>query len=81
MLARLSKWGNSLGLRLPKSLAQQIGVTAGQMVSVTAEGDRLIVRAASPRWALEDLLVNMTPDAMSEAFDWGDDLGLENVDG
>jgi antitoxin MazE len=51
------------------------------MVSVTAEGDRLIVRAASPRWALEDLLVNMTPDAMSEAFDWGDDLGLENVDG
>jgi antitoxin MazE len=81
MLVQLSKWGNSLGLRLPKSLAQQIGVTAGQMVSVTAEGDRLIVRAASPRWALEDLLVNMTPDAMSEAFDWGDDLGLENVDG
>jgi antitoxin MazE len=81
LLVQLSKWGNSLGVRLPKSLAQQIGVTAGQTVSVTAEGDRLIVRAAPAKWRLEDLLVNMTPGAMGKAFDWGGDLGREDVDG
>ncbi len=79
MLVRLSKWGNSLGLRLPKSLAQQLGVVAGQTVSVTAEGDRLIVRAAPARWTLEDMLVGMTPKAMSEAFDWGDERGREEI--
>jgi antitoxin component of MazEF toxin-antitoxin module len=56
-------------------------VTAGQSVSVTVEGDRLVVRAAPPKWALEDLLVNMTPEAMGKAFDWGGDLGREDVDG
>ncbi len=81
MLVRLSKWGNSLGLRLPKSLAQQIGVVAGQTVSVTGEGDRLIVRAAPGRWTLEDMLVGMTPKAMSEAFEWGRDQGREEVGG
>jgi len=81
MLVQLSKWGNSLGVRLPKSLAQQIGVTAGQTVSITAEGDRLIVRAAPSKWVLEDLLVNMTPEAMGDSFDWGGDLGREDVDG
>ena len=81
MLVRLSKWGNSLGLRLPKSLAQQIGVVAGQTVSVTGEGDRLIVRASPARWTLEDMLVGMTPKAMSEAFEWGRDQGREEVGG
>jgi len=81
MRVRLWKWGNSLGLRVPKSLARQIGVAAGQTVSVTAEGDRLVVRAAPARWTLEDMLVGMTPKAMSEAFDWGADQGREEVGG
>jgi antitoxin MazE len=81
MLVRLSRWGNALAMRLPKSLAQQIGVVAGQTVSVTAEGDRLIIRAAPARWTLEDMVVGMTPKAMREAFDWGGDQGREAIGG
>ena len=81
MLVQVSKWGNSLGLRLPKALAQQIGVGEGHKVTVTAEGDHLVVRAVAPQWALEDLLANVTPEAMSAAFDWGDDKGREIVGG
>jgi len=80
MHIQISKWGNSLGLRLPRSLAQQIGVSEGQKVRVVADGARLIVEAAPPAWRLEDLLVNMTPEAMGEAFRWGDDEGREVVD-
>ena len=76
----ISKWGNSLGLRLPRSLAQQIGVAEGQKVNVTAQGARLIVEAVTPIYRLEDLLANMTPGAMHDAFDWGDDVGGEIVD-
>jgi antitoxin MazE len=77
---QISKWGNSLGLRLPRSLARQIGVSEGQKVNVVAEGGRLIVEPAAPTWRLEDMLVGMTPAAMGEAFDWGDDKGREVVD-
>ncbi len=81
MQVQLSKWGNSLGLRLPRALAQQIGVSEGQKVNIVAEGARLIIEPAPPAFALQDLLVNMTPEAMREAFDWGEDAGRERVDG
>lgn len=80
MQVQISKWGNSLGLRLPRSLASQIGVTDGAKVEITAEGDRLIVTAARPTYRLEDVLANMSPAAAHAAFDWGPDLGREVVD-
>ncbi len=80
MHVQISKWGNSLGLRLPRALANQIGVGEGQKVNVTAEGGRLIIEPMAPNWRLEDLLVGMTPEAMSAAFTWGEDAGREAVD-
>jgi antitoxin MazE len=79
MQIQISRWGNSLGLRLPRSLAAQIGVSAGEKVDVIAQGETLVVRAVRPRWRIEDLLANMTPEAMSSAFSWGDDAGREDV--
>ena len=80
MLVQISKWGNSLGLRLPRTLARQVGIGEGQKNSIVAEGNRLIVELAVTEYRLEDLLANMTPEKMGDAFDWGDDLGRENVD-
>lgn len=76
MQGQFSKWGNSLGLRLPRALALQIGASAGQKVNIVAEGSRLIIEPVPPTFSLQDLLVNMTPDAMRAAFDW-DDTGRE----
>jgi antitoxin MazE len=77
---QISKWGNSLGLRLPRSLAHQLGISEGQKVNVIAEGARLIVEPLAPIYRLEDLLANVTPESMRDAFDWGDDAGREAVD-
>jgi antitoxin MazE len=79
MQVRLSKWGNSLGLRLPRALAQQVGLRAGQKVNIVVEGERLIVEPVFPRLFLQKLLVNMTPEAMRAAYDWGDDAARERV--
>jgi antitoxin MazE len=80
MQVQLSKWGNSLGLRLPRALAQQIGASEGQKVNIVADGARLIIEPVAPAFTLQDLLVNMTPESMREAFDWGEDEGRERVD-
>ena len=80
MQVQLSKWGNSLGLRLPRALAQQIGASEGQKVNIVADGARLIIEPVAPALSLRDLLVNMTPKAMGAAFDWGEDVGRERVD-
>ncbi|WP_419730650.1 AbrB/MazE/SpoVT family DNA-binding domain-containing protein [Lichenicola sp.] len=77
MQVQLTRWGNSLGMRIPKDFAQRFGLADGIQVEVEAESDRIVILVARPRYALADLLVGMTPDAMSDAFDWGRDLGRE----
>ncbi len=81
MHVQISKWGNSLGLRVPRALAQQIGISEGAQVNIWADGSRLVVEAALPVYSLSDMLVNMTPQTMGAAFSWGADEGREHIDG
>jgi len=80
MQVQVARWGNSLGLRIPKDIARQAGLREGARVVVEAEGDRIIISPARPRYVLADLLQGMTPEAMREAFDWGLDKGREIVE-
>ena len=80
MQVLLSKWGNSLGLRLPKALTAEIGMSEGQKVEVRVEGGRIIVEPVRKTLTLEQMMENVTPEAMREAWDWGDDMGREIVD-
>lgn len=80
MQARITRWGNSLGVRIPKQIAGRLGLAEGARVNIEAEGNRVVISPARPRYALKDLLVGMTPRAMHKAFDWGPDLGRESVD-
>ena len=80
MQVMVARWGNSLGLRIPKDIATRTGLCEGARVEVVAEGDRIVITPARPRYVLADLLQGMTPEAMREAFDWGPDKGREIVE-
>ncbi|MBV9748776.1 MAG: AbrB/MazE/SpoVT family DNA-binding domain-containing protein [Acetobacteraceae bacterium] len=76
----MTRWGNSLGVRIPKDIAGRLGLSEGARVEVEAEGDRIVIRAGRPRYRLADLLAGVTPEAMHDAFDWGPDAGREAVE-
>ena len=80
MQVQVARWGNSLGLRIPKDIARQAGLHEGARVDVEAQGDRIIISPARPRYVLADLLKGMSPEAMRQAFDWGPDKGREIVE-
>lgn len=80
MQVQVAKWGNSLGVRLPKELAARLGLSEGSRVEMQAESDRIVISVARPLYTLEELLVGMTPEAMRDAFDWGEDVGRERID-
>jgi len=42
MLTRIQKWGNSLGLRIPKSFAAEVEVEAGSTVDIRVENGDLV---------------------------------------
>lgn len=76
---QLARWGNSLGLRIPKDIAVRFGLSEGGRVDIEAEGDRIVIGIDRPRHDLDDLLTGMSPEAMRDVFDWGPDVGRENV--
>ena len=81
MLVHVTKWGNSLGVRVPKSLAVQVGLTEGAQVEVAADERGLVITPLKPRLTLADLLKDTTPETYrQEAVDWGPDVGREQVD-
>lgn len=70
MQARVSKWGNSLAIRLPQAAVKSLRVHEGEQVELAIKGDRLEIRAARPRFRLADLLSEITPDNQPEAMDF-----------
>ncbi len=66
---QIAKWGNSLGLRVPRDLAARIGLTEGTRVDVEARGDRLVVTKSNRRFTLDELLAGMTPERQHRAED------------
>ena len=85
MKVKLAKWGNSLGLRLPKAAVEAMGLKPGAEVDVTVEGRNLRVRQPLPikHYRLEDLVAEMKrlgPENEPETVDWGPDVGSEIID-
>jgi antitoxin MazE len=70
MRARVSKWGNSLAIRLPQAAVKSLRVHEGEQVELSIKGDRLEIRATRPRYRLADLISEITPDNQPEPMDF-----------
>jgi antitoxin MazE len=79
MRTKVVKWGNSLGLRIPKAFAEDIQVSEGTSVDLTMEDGQLIIRLARDnQWALEELLAGVTASNLHAEIDTGDAVGGES---
>jgi antitoxin MazE len=78
MQTRVQKWGNSLGVRIPRGLADEVGLGAGMEVSIIAKDGELVLRPSLPsRLRLADLLAGITPENIHASVDTGDAVGSE----
>ena len=75
----ISKWGNSLAVRIPAVFAETVGLEEGTVVDVKVRAGRLIiVPTSSRRYELHDLIEQITPENSHELIDWGKPVGKEN---
>jgi antitoxin MazE len=77
MNATIRKWGNSLAVRIPKSVAQQIRVAEGHKVLLEVASNGLLVRPARRRYRLTDLVRKITNANRHSETDWGKRVGGE----
>ncbi len=78
MRTKIVKWGNSLGLRIPKSFAEEVKVAEGSVVDLSMEDGNLVVKVTKPlELDLDDLLAGITDENIHGEIDTGDSVGGE----
>ncbi len=79
MSQKIQKWGNSLAVRIPKALAEQLHIHEGTPFSLAVEDEALVIRKEKrkPRYTLEELLAKVTDDNIHPETDWGAPVGRE----
>ena len=75
MAVTLQKWGNSVGLRVPKPLLEQLGLKEGSEVDLVVEGNRLVIKQRRP--TLAELLAQCRPENRPDPIDFGPPVGRE----
>ena len=75
----ISKWGNSLAVRIPLALAKQASLGEGDCVKMSLDPDGTIVlRPARRKYDLSDLVAGITPKNRHRETDWGRPEGEES---
>jgi len=74
---QVAKWGNSLALRLPKSVAREARLDEGDTVDVSVDDGAIVIRASRPRYTLNQLVDRITSRNRHTESDWGPPAGEE----
>ncbi len=80
MKGKVQKWGNSLGIRIPRVLAREGAMDADTEVDITSRDGKILISPVRKRtFTLRQLLSHVTDDNLHGASarpDPGLDLGL-----
>jgi antitoxin MazE len=84
MKVAFQKWGNSLALRVPKAIAQEIGAGDGKAAEMSVRDGKVIIEVSKPkpkrrkrRYSLNELVARITPENRHQEIDWGQPVGNE----
>ena len=72
--SKVQKWGNSLGIRIRKSLADQLDLKENSEVDITIKNKTLVVVPCTKRYTLSSLLGDVKTEDLHSEIDFG---GLE----
>ena len=76
----VTKWGNSLGFRIPRGVADSLNIQVGDILELTPAEDGLLVKKVRPegkRYALADILHSFCPSSEHPEVDFGKAQGEE----
>ena len=86
MEARLQKWGNSDGIRIPSSILKSLNLKTNDKVDLIQKKDKIIISKLKRKHkTLEERFeefrdLSNEEKGNIETYDWGDDLGKEKFD-
>jgi len=76
MESTIQKWGNSLGIRIPKLFAKELELNDGSRVEVVQEGNKIIIYPYA-RESLDEKLKKINSKNLHSEISTGDQKGKE----
>jgi antitoxin MazE len=77
MHTTVKKWGNSIGIRLPKAFAKEIRIEEGTEVDISVKDDKILIQNINKNYNLNELLLDVNSDNIHGEFDSYYPVGLE----
>jgi antitoxin MazE len=78
MTAAIAKWGNSLAVRIPQAIAEQVQIQAGSEISIDIiDGKIVLTPHRRKKYTLDELLDGMTSDHLHAEISTGVAVGNE----
>jgi len=82
MKTKAQKWGNSLAVRIPRNVVQEIGLKPQDALTIEVQKGRIVLVPTEktgkiPHYRLEELVKKITPKNRYQEVDFGPPVGRE----
>jgi antitoxin MazE len=78
MITTVSKWGNSLGVRIPQAIAAKLSLSQNAKIEITSDDNCVIIKKVNEPFTLEELFAGYDSTKYEKAeIDWGKPVGKE----
>ncbi|MGI6585137.1 MAG: AbrB/MazE/SpoVT family DNA-binding domain-containing protein [Gracilibacteraceae bacterium] len=78
--AKVQKWGNSQGVRIPKYILEKAKLNEGDAVEISVEDDKIVIfrpKRQPKQYTISELFENYKAEYKPEEPDWGKPVGKE----
>ena len=78
MESRLQKWGNSAGIRIPKSILNSLNIKINDILDIEQNDEKIIISISKKKKiSLEERFKNYNGKNLSKDFSWDERKGKE----
>lgn len=78
MEARIQKWGNSDGIRIPSSILKSLNIKTNDILNIEQEDDKIIISVPKKKKiSLADKFKEYKGKNLAKEFSWDESVGKE----
>ena len=80
MITKITKWGNSLAIRLPHSYLKQTNLKENESLELILENGMLILKPLDKKkFTIDELIANMSENEVLKQYENWDNWGMEEI--
>ncbi len=78
MEARIQKWGNSFGIRIPSNILKSLNIKQNDILNIKEENKKIIISIPEKKKiSLEERFKNYKGSNLTKEFSWDKSIGKE----